>query len=102
MKLDEYQQEACRTDIYKDDRDCVLGLASEAGEVAGKVSKVYRDGGELFGNTDIAYEIGDVLWYCAAVAHRLWFDLSEIAKANLFKLQSRKKRGCLGGSGDYR
>jgi len=43
----------------------VLGLANEAGEVAGKIKKVFRDkGGEISAEMRSALqaELGDVLW----------------------------------------
>ena len=102
--LDEYQDLAGRTNIFEDIREQVLGLASEAGEVAGKVSKVYRDDN---GYTDgavaaIGYELGDLLWYVATTATYFGFSLSEIADMNITKLKSRKERGVIGGSGDHR
>ena len=48
-----------------------LGLVNEAGEVAGKIKKVFRDkGGEINAETREALkaELGDVLWYLAQVA----------------------------------
>jgi NTP pyrophosphatase (non-canonical NTP hydrolase) len=77
-----------------------MGLANEAGEVLGKVKKIIRDG--TFNREDIADELGDVLWYAAALARDLNVDLSTIARRNLNKLASRKERGTLGGSGDKR
>ena len=50
----------------------------------------------------LAEEIGDVLWYCAMLADHLGSDLGKIMEGNLEKLQSRKQRGVLGGSGDRR
>lgn len=104
MDFNKYQQKAVSTDFYKDDRDCVLGFASEAGEVAGKVSKIYRDG-LLFGAEErhnIALELGDCLWYIAAIAARYGISLEHIARMNIEKLKSRKERGVLGGYGDDR
>jgi hypothetical protein len=46
MRFDDYQKAARRTAIYADRHRViypVLGLASEAGEVAGKIKKVLRD-----------------------------------------------------------
>ena len=51
---------------------------------------------------EIAKEIGDVLLYCATLANDLGFTLEAIAQINIHKLQSRKERGMLGGSGDNR
>jgi NTP pyrophosphatase (non-canonical NTP hydrolase) len=75
-----------------------LGLAGEAGEVANKVKKLMRDSKEY----DIAGEIGDVLWYVAALCSDLGLDMDTVATKNLNKLNSRKNRGVLGGSGDNR
>ena len=68
-----------------------LALAGEAGEVANLVKKIYRDdGGDVsIKRDDIADEIGDVLWYVAAVADDLDLDLDSIAKLNLKKLVER-------------
>jgi NTP pyrophosphatase (non-canonical NTP hydrolase) len=43
-----------------------LGLAGEAGEVANKVKKIIRD--NAFDRGGIAAELGDCLWYIAALA----------------------------------
>ena len=82
-----------------------LGLASEAGEVAGKVKKIMRDDGMNVSEEkreQIKDELGDVLWYVAQVATEFNLDLEEIAKNNLDKLLSRMERGVLGGSGANR
>lgn len=82
-----------------------LGLASEAGEVAGKIKKVFRDKGGVFNEEErekIAAELGDVLWYVAQVATELGLDLEVIARQNLEKLLSRKARGQIKGDGDAR
>ena len=82
-----------------------LGYAGEAGEFANKVKKVIRDD---FGNLSdekkemLADELGDGLWYLAACATALDMSLEEIARNNIAKLQSRKERGVLQGSGDKR
>ena len=47
-------------------------------------------------------EIGDVLWYLAALSQELGLELQDIAEQNILKLQSRKDRGLLSGSGDNR
>lgn len=82
-----------------------LGLVGEAGEVAGKIKKIYRDKAGVVSEDDakeLAKEIGDVLWYAARFADELGINLEEIAKGNLEKLASRKERGVIGGSGDNR
>jgi NTP pyrophosphatase (non-canonical NTP hydrolase) len=108
MQLDDYQAAARRTAIY-DDRFRVvypaLGLASEAGEVCGKVKKVLRDRAGDFGKAPLAAledELGDVLWYLAMLAADLGLSLEEIAARNLDKLRSRAERAQIRGSGDRR
>lgn len=79
---------------------CALGLVGEAGEYSEKVKKYLRD--DVFDTRAAALELGDVLWYLARSAEELGYDLSEIAQMNIDKLNSRKERGVLGGSGDNR
>lgn len=52
--------------------------------------------------SEVSKEIGDVLWYCATMAHNIGFTLQEIAQMNIDRLASRQQRGKLGGSGDNR
>ena len=107
MTFDEYEAKALTTvlstaDGFKDLLHWVLGINGEAAE---KLKKIIRDKqGEVSeqDKTELAKEIGDVLWYLAVFAHELGVPLDSIAKKNLEKLQSRKKRGVLGGSGDNR
>ena len=100
---DLYENYASQTAIFPKEKALeylALGLTSEAGEVAGKVKKLIRDGkGD---KKAIASEIGDVLWYCAMLAKETEVPLNDIMKDNLKKLNSRKERGTLTGSGDNR
>ena len=103
MTLSSYQKVAASTAIYPTQHAITypaLGLAGEAGEVANKVKKIIRDG--KLDKSALGAEIGDCLWYIAALCRDLNLDLGEIAKANLEKLQDRKARGTLKGSGDKR
>jgi NTP pyrophosphatase (non-canonical NTP hydrolase) len=82
-----------------------LGLANEAGEVAGKVKKIFRDKGGVIGEAEreaLKSELGDVLWYLTQICTELGLTLGEVAEANLNKLASRQARGTLGGEGDGR
>ena len=82
-----------------------LGLAEEAGEVAGKFAKAIRDSA---GKVDeerkaaIVKELGDVMWFVAELATCLEVDLDLVAEMNLQKLASRKARGKINGDGDDR
>lgn len=102
--FDDYQKFARTTAIYPPDAGIIypaLGLASEAGEVAGKVKKYIRDGGE-FPVEALKAELGDVLWYVAVLAAEFGINLSDVAQANANKLIDRASRGTLIGSGDNR
>ena len=103
MTADFYEMKAGQTAIFPEHKALeylALGLTSEAGEVAGKIKKIIRDGK---GDKEaIAYEIGDVLWYCAVLASELGVSLNTIMQKNLEKLHDRHSRGTLQGSGDDR
>jgi len=83
-----------------------LGLAGEAGEIANKIKKVIRDNDGMFDSRlhgeVIAQELGDVLWYLWYMAEVCGFTLDQVAAMNIQKLQDRKDRGVISGSGDNR
>lgn len=102
--FDAYQAGTNLTAIYPTEVALVylaLGLASEAGEVAGKIKKHIRDGNEL-DREAMDKELGDVLWYVSELCTELDLHLGEVAEANIEKLLSRQSRGTLGGDGDER
>lgn len=78
-----------------------LGLVGEAGEVAEKVKKKLRDGTAVSPH-EIIKELGDVVFYCTALANAFGSSLAEVQHMNMQKLNSRKERGVIGGSGDDR
>jgi len=106
MQLNKYQAEAHMTSLHNMPIIYpTLGLTGEAGEVADKVKKVIRDKEGVFTSETreaIAYEMGDVLWYLAELAHDLGYTLEQVALMNLEKLKSRQKRDKIHGSGDER
>jgi NTP pyrophosphatase (non-canonical NTP hydrolase) len=82
-----------------------LGLTNEAGEVAGKIKKIFRDKDGIISHADkdaLKAELGDVLWYIAQVASELDLSLDEIAEYNIAKLLDRLERGKINGDGDNR
>jgi NTP pyrophosphatase (non-canonical NTP hydrolase) len=83
-----------------------LGLVGEAGEVAQKFKKIYRDDPASALNQEsadqVAKELGDVLWYVSALCCYLDIQLEDVAAHNLDKVLDRKSRGVTKGSGDNR
>ena len=80
-------------------------MVNEAGEVAGKVKKIFRDKNGIISNEDkiaIQGELGDVLWYLTQICTDLDISLQEVAEKNLQKLDKRLKAGTLKGEGDNR
>lgn len=83
--LDGYQLLALRSAIYPQVGHGIvypaLKLNGEAGEVAELVGKMFRDdGGEMSveRRMKLAHELGDVLWYVAACAKEINYDLSPL------------------------
>lgn len=102
MDSKEFQKLASRTLINKpgfdiSDRDImaiwdVVGLAGESGEVADLIKKgIFHQHGL---NIDkISEELGDVLWYVAALCTTLDLDMSLIMKNCINKLKIRYPNG---------
>ncbi len=109
MTFGEYQREARKTAVYPNLGSNVyypaLGLAGEAGEVCEKIKKIMRDDDGQVSDEKraaVSKELGDVLWYVANTAAEFNLHMEDIAGQNIEKLQSRKERGVLKGSGDNR
>lgn len=128
--FEDYETAAVSTAIYPGQGTavglmyCALKLNGEAGELAEHVGKAMRDD-DLVGVTRqlisgdeivsasvgdltpdrrelILKEIGDCLWYLAALCRELGTSLGAVAAKNIAKLAARKAAGKLGGSGDNR
>jgi len=113
MEFDQYQEKIKKYDLMEPENgvvsmgmvEKVLGLAGESGEVTDKFKKIVRDKNGKISEDDkgeIVKELGDVLWYVAIIARYLNVPLSEVAEKNVEKLESRRQRGKLNGSGDNR
>jgi NTP pyrophosphatase (non-canonical NTP hydrolase) len=109
MNINEYQDKAKATAVYpamgSNYSYPALGLVGESGEVAEKIKKIIRDQDGVLteeNKVEIGKELGDVLWYIAIMADEMGLTLQQVAEDNLKKLESRKERGVLGGSGDNR
>lgn len=109
MEFDHYQQAARETAKYPDiGRNLcypALGLAGETGEVAERVKKLIRDDGGVLTSERreaLKAELGDVLWYVAALCSELELNMSEVAEYNIRKLRDRHARNVISGDGDTR
>lgn len=69
-----------------------MGLGGEAGEVQ-EIVKKWLDRGQVVDRDKLREELGDTLWYLAAIAWWAGISMSEVAQANLEKLQARYPEG---------
>jgi NTP pyrophosphatase (non-canonical NTP hydrolase) len=87
LTVDQYASEAARTDQRKGSGTIgftMLGLFGETGSLLAEAKKKQRDAASYLGYAEaVAEEIGDVLWYLAAIARRHRLALSDIAAAAL-------------------
>lgn len=111
MELNDYQKLTQSTAVYPNKGAfeglvyASLGMTGEAGEFCNKLKKVMRDDKMTINELAMIRlkdELGDVLWYVAAVAAELGVKLDDIAKDNIAKLANRYANGTLHGSGDTR
>lgn len=95
MDFSEYQRKAALTSTLKlrGPQGAIapmLGLANETGSILNAYKKYLRDGVDLNENREqLKEEIGDLLWYAAAIATSFRLNLDEIAQANLRRTRDR-------------
>jgi NTP pyrophosphatase (non-canonical NTP hydrolase) len=76
----------------------MLGLAGETGSILSVYKKYLRDGIDLAASREfLREELGDLLWYAAAVATACGLDLEDVAQANLRRTRDRYRREQAGG-----
>jgi NTP pyrophosphatase (non-canonical NTP hydrolase) len=108
MTFEEYQRATRRTAVYPKDIGLLYvtcGLAEEAGEIANKVKKVYKDGDgyvDELTRVKLIDEIGDALCYMSELCNILGIELDNVAERNNDKLEERLRHGTLHGEGDDR
>lgn len=118
MQINEYQKQAhtfadyskpiCKGLSFSNSAEYTypaLGLAEEAGEVAGKFAKAVRDESGFISDERkeaIKKELGDVCWFVAELSTLMGFSLEDVMQGNIDKLTDRKARGVIKGSGDNR
>jgi len=104
MNFTQYQTEAMSFRLRTaDDIYALINLAGEVGELLSLEAKGRRDGYNLADHKEnLKKELGDILWCVAAIAEDNCIDLEEVAICNIAKLNSRKAKGTIRGSGDNR
>jgi len=102
MLVDDYQEAANRTLVDKFEKGLTenetmliwntLGLAGEAGEVADNIKKaIFHE--RKINKVQVKKELGDVLWYIAALCENLGFTMEDVASTNINKLKKRYPNG---------
>lgn len=96
MNANDYQKMALRTANAGDWEELVLngslGICGEGGEIADIVKK-YKFQGHGINLKEMAYELGDILWYCAILAEGIGYPLEKVMEMNIEKLQKRYPDG---------
>ena len=102
MELNNYQEIADETRLPTADLEYLLmGFVGEVGEFYSLLAKSIRD--ETDWDVDkVKKELGDCLWFLATISADFGLHLNDVAQANIDKLNSRKMRNVLTGSGDER
>ena len=97
MDLKEYQ-ELCKKTAKKfvnDEKEILtwgLGITGEAGDVASCIKKVHAHGNEGM-KEGVKENLGDTLWYIAMICNFYGWDLQQILKENITKLEKRYSKG---------
>lgn len=95
MEFGEYQKAASRTSTLRlgGPQGAIapmLGLASETGSILNTYKKYLRDGIDLAANREtLREELGDLLWYVAAIATSCQLELEDVAANNLRRTRDR-------------
>jgi NTP pyrophosphatase (non-canonical NTP hydrolase) len=96
MNLKEYQ-ELCKKTAKKfetQEKEILtwgLGIAGEAGDIAGCIKKTFAHNNDQ--KEGIKENIGDALWYMAMICNFFNWDMEEVLKQNVDKLQKRYPQG---------
>ena len=109
LDFSDYQRRAARTGGAVEVNHPIvyptLGLTNEAGEVAGKVKKIFRDRGGVVSEDDrvaLTLELGDVLGTSPSSAHNSESISMTRQRRTFASLKTGQTRGRLSGDGDYR
>jgi NTP pyrophosphatase (non-canonical NTP hydrolase) len=95
MDINDYQRQAAGSDILPSDEFTLplLGLAGEIGSLATELKKRQRDALGYSGfREEVREELGDLMWYAAALARRCDLELGQVLTENLHKVAERYNR----------
>ena len=103
MNINDYQKWTISTAVYpgagkhgfQEMIYLTLGMASEAGEFAGKIKKIVR--GDVIDPESVVAEAGDVLWYLARICDNMGIQMEDLAEYNMRKLEERKAKNAIQG-----
>ncbi|MFC1613486.1 nucleoside triphosphate pyrophosphohydrolase family protein [Patescibacteria group bacterium] len=92
MNLNEYQKLCKRSakqfsDKEKEIMTLGLGISGEAGDVAGCIKKTFSHNDNQ--QDAIKENLGDTLWYIAMICNFFNWDLEDVMKENIKKLEKR-------------
>ncbi len=96
MNLKEYQK-LCKRTTTKFEPPITeiltwgLGIAGEAGDVAGCIKKIYAHKNDQ--KEGIKENLGDVMWYVAMICNYFGWDLEQVLEGNIKKLEKRYPKG---------
>lgn len=105
MTWAEYYYFCKSTDTMPSMQHIGFGLLEEAGEVAGKLKRLYREHGGVVNDEwkrATLLELGDVLWHVVELARQLDSDIETVKDLNVEKIRDRRDRGVIRGEGDNR
>jgi len=71
-----------------------LGIAGEAGDVAGCIKKTFSHNDDQ--KKGIRENLGDTMWYIAMICNFFGWNLEDIMKENIVKLKKRHPKGFSG------
>lgn len=99
--FNDYQKQACKTfkphfslsPEQSELLDWTLGIGGEVGEVQELIKHHVFHGENSYDKMKLAKELGDVLWYLAAISTTVDINLGDVAKLNNAKLTHRYNQG---------
>ena len=92
MTPNQYLEESSVTATKEDLLHAVLGMVTEAAELADAIKKEYAYGKPI-DNVNIIEELGDILWYIAMATRHLGTSFENLFDVNIAKLRARYPDG---------